>query len=212
MSRTDMLKANSDSSCDQSRRITKKCNKNKQVKTSKDKGKKGLLPTPHYLLLTNNNGGWYFNSYRYTIDYCTNSVPGISATHTSLHSNRGLINCCHRERFGYCLWVGMRPTMYNIPMPNVFTATRNCASKSSVFTLPVEIYWIAKSIVVIPCLLKFTKYYYTAYTIEVFNIFLIYFSFYRSPKSSIRFNVPWIMIELSYCIGLGASVYVIVPK
>lgn len=49
MSRTDMLKANSDASCDQSRRITKKCNKNKQVKTSKDKGKKGLLPR---LLLT----------------------------------------------------------------------------------------------------------------------------------------------------------------
>ncbi|CAH0703299.1 unnamed protein product [Spodoptera exigua] len=41
MSRTDILKANSDPSCDQSKRVTKKCNKNKQVKTSKDKGKKG---------------------------------------------------------------------------------------------------------------------------------------------------------------------------
>lgn len=39
MSRTDMLKPNSDPSCDQSRRITKKCNKNKQVKATKDKGK-----------------------------------------------------------------------------------------------------------------------------------------------------------------------------
>ncbi|XP_059055395.1 uncharacterized protein LOC131849349 isoform X3 [Achroia grisella] len=40
MSRTDMLKANSDPTCDQSRRITKKCNKNKQVKSTKDKGRR----------------------------------------------------------------------------------------------------------------------------------------------------------------------------
>lgn len=38
MVRTDELKANSDPACDQSRRLTKKCNKNKQVKASKDKG------------------------------------------------------------------------------------------------------------------------------------------------------------------------------
>lgn len=38
MSRVDKLKANSDPACDQSRRITKKCNKNKQVKATKDKG------------------------------------------------------------------------------------------------------------------------------------------------------------------------------
>ncbi|GBP00810.1 hypothetical protein EVAR_67855_1 [Eumeta japonica] len=39
MSRTDVLKANSDPTCDQSRRVTKKCNKNKQVKATKDKAK-----------------------------------------------------------------------------------------------------------------------------------------------------------------------------
>lgn len=38
MSRVDKLKANSDPACDQSRRMTKKCNKNKQVKATKDKG------------------------------------------------------------------------------------------------------------------------------------------------------------------------------
>ncbi|XP_062532927.1 pleiotrophin-like protein isoform X1 [Bombyx mori] len=38
MSRTDKLKSNSDSTCDQSRRKTRKCNKNKQVKLAKDKG------------------------------------------------------------------------------------------------------------------------------------------------------------------------------
>lgn len=50
MSRTDMLKANSDPSCDQSRRITKKCNKNKQVKASKDKGEcqKCILAGSHF--------------------------------------------------------------------------------------------------------------------------------------------------------------------
>ncbi|CAG9138213.1 hypothetical protein JYU34_000270 [Plutella xylostella] len=40
MVRTDELKANSDPACDQSRRLTKKCNKNKQVKASKDKGRR----------------------------------------------------------------------------------------------------------------------------------------------------------------------------
>ncbi|XP_045458576.1 uncharacterized protein LOC123668929 [Melitaea cinxia] len=40
MSRTDMLKANSDPTCDASRRVTKKCNKNKQVKATKDKGRR----------------------------------------------------------------------------------------------------------------------------------------------------------------------------
>ncbi|XP_039764131.1 uncharacterized protein LOC120636637 isoform X2 [Pararge aegeria] len=40
MSRTDMLKANSDPTCDLSRRLTKKCNKNKQVKAAKDKGRR----------------------------------------------------------------------------------------------------------------------------------------------------------------------------
>lgn len=39
MSRTDILKANSDAACEQSRHITKKCNKNKQAKVSKDKGR-----------------------------------------------------------------------------------------------------------------------------------------------------------------------------
>lgn len=42
MSRVDKLKANSDPACDQSRRITKKCNKNKQVKATKDKGANDL--------------------------------------------------------------------------------------------------------------------------------------------------------------------------
>ncbi|CAH2104075.1 unnamed protein product [Euphydryas editha] len=40
MSRTDMLKANSDPTCDASKRVTKKCNKNKQVKSAKDKGRR----------------------------------------------------------------------------------------------------------------------------------------------------------------------------
>ncbi|XP_072930710.1 uncharacterized protein [Epargyreus clarus] len=40
MSRTDMLKANSDPTCNQSRHITKKCNKNKQAKSTKDKGRR----------------------------------------------------------------------------------------------------------------------------------------------------------------------------
>ncbi|KOB66917.1 Pleiotrophin-like protein [Operophtera brumata] len=40
MSRTDLLKANSDPTCDKSRRIVKKCNKNKQTKATKDKGKR----------------------------------------------------------------------------------------------------------------------------------------------------------------------------
>lgn len=39
MIRTDKLKANSDPTCDQSRRITKKCNKNKQSKATKEKGR-----------------------------------------------------------------------------------------------------------------------------------------------------------------------------
>ncbi|CAH2034896.1 unnamed protein product, partial [Iphiclides podalirius] len=40
MSRTDLLKANSDPSCNQTRHISKKCNKNKQVKSTKDKGRR----------------------------------------------------------------------------------------------------------------------------------------------------------------------------
>ncbi|OWR42751.1 uncharacterized protein LOC116777920 [Danaus plexippus] len=40
MSRTDMLKNNSDPTCDTSRRVTKKCNKNKQLKSTKDKGRR----------------------------------------------------------------------------------------------------------------------------------------------------------------------------
>ncbi|XP_059055394.1 uncharacterized protein LOC131849349 isoform X2 [Achroia grisella] len=48
MSRTDMLKANSDPTCDQSRRITKKCNKNKQVKSTKDKGQYEKLGKGHH--------------------------------------------------------------------------------------------------------------------------------------------------------------------
>lgn len=45
MSRVDKLKANSDPACDQSRRMTKKCNKNKQVKATKDKGMHDLFYT-----------------------------------------------------------------------------------------------------------------------------------------------------------------------